>query len=65
MRSKIHKTHESNQRTPKLTGIPDDIKAVQAEVARLRTPEHAGSDSILMRHCFTKCVNRKTIGYLI
>ena len=36
MRSKIYKTHKSDQSTPKLTGISDDIKSLQAEVARLQ-----------------------------
>jgi len=36
MRSKIYKTHKSELRTPKLTGIPDDIKSLQSEVAMLQ-----------------------------
>jgi len=36
MRSKIYKTHKLAQSTPKLPVIPNDIKSLQAEVARLQ-----------------------------
>ena len=36
MRNKIYKTHKSDLRAPKPTGIPDDVKALQAEVTRLQ-----------------------------